>query len=63
MLRKTRSKNVKVAPNDYQPTKAELEKVEPPLKNRDGSPATLEEIAQAMLQPVRLLTTENPRHA
>ena len=61
MPQKRRRKPVKVVPNHYQPTKAEVEKVEPPLTHSDGLPATLEQVAKAVLQPVSLLTVENPR--
>lgn len=61
MPKKHRRKPITVAPNTYQPTKAETEKVEPPLTHSDGSPASLEQIAKAVLQPVSLLTVENPR--
>ena len=58
---KTRRKEVRVVPSGYQPTKAEVERVEPPLKNADGSSATLEQIARSVLEPVTLITTEHPK--
>ncbi|MDE2665877.1 MAG: hypothetical protein OXI69_06985 [Acidobacteriota bacterium] len=61
MSTKTRRKEVRLVPNLYQPTKAEVEPVEPPLNNADGSVVTLEQIARSVLEPVTLITTEHPK--
>ncbi len=45
---------VKLKPRDYQPRKAELE--EPViLRNPDGSRATVDDIVEAVLRPVKIV--------
>lgn len=62
MPRRKPRKEVRIAPNFYQPTVDQVKKVEPPLTHSDGSPATLEQIGKALIQPVTLLPIENPKY-
>ena len=47
-------KTIRIKPSSYQPTKAELEEVII-LRNPDGSRATPEQVARAVLEPVNII--------
>ena len=51
---------IEVVKAGYQPTKAEMEEVFT-LRRDDGSVPTMEEIAQAVLQPVKTRWIDRPR--
>lgn len=51
---------IELSPSDHQPTKAEMEE-QFALRNPDGSAPTMEEIAQAVLQPVKIRWSEPSR--
>ena len=53
-------KIVEMVKSGYQPTKAEMEEVVA-LRKADGSAPTMEEIAQAVLQPAKIRWIDQPR--
>ena len=50
---------VRVKPNRYQPSKAEVEEVFEPPRKADGSPYTVNEAIRTLMQPVQVV--EDPQ--
>ena len=48
-------KEVRVKPNRYQPTKAEVEEVFEPPRKADGSAYTVNEAVRTLMQPVKIV--------
>lgn len=48
-------KEVRVKPNRYQPTKAEVEEVFEPPRKADGTAYTVNEAVRTLLQPVEVV--------
>ena len=46
---------VRVKPNRYQPSKAEVEEVFGPPRKADGSPYTVNEAIRTLMQPVQVV--------
>ena len=57
---KRKPKTVEIVRASYQPTKAEQEE-EFAIRKPDGSTPSVEEIAQAVLQPVNIRLIKKPR--
>ena len=55
MVGKISKKAVRVKPNSYQPTKAEVEELFKAPRKPDGTHFTLEEAAERLLRPVTLV--------
>lgn len=60
MTAKPKPRDVTLVRSAYQPSKAQMEEVIPPPQRPDGTPASPEDLAKAVLQPVNIKWKDRP---